>query len=358
MSSEISLKARAFFCFMLSCVLILSLSQINEQTISSILAVTLFAFIFDLILRKVLKKYSSGDKVVLVLSFFIALTLTSLLLVCIKKFFPQPETLAFPFIPAIPIAFFTTLFFLFREPVARTLGHLLPWLDSEKSQESNTRMIIPDLTCLEDGRICDLVRTGLLDQQLFLPYFLVEKVRDMMDEEDEVTKERGRQILESIRRLEAVGITCKKHSDKKTNNASSYQDLLFDYAKEHKATILSNDGALQTAIKPEHYDVPVVFLEAIASALKPNIPKGQQLSIKIQRLGKEPKQGIGYLDDRTMVVVNGGGDYLGRQVKIQILSQKYSASGRIIFCNLMDPPHSDGKTFAAVTSSDDYTQND
>lgn len=270
--------------------------------------------------------------------------------------YPQAE-LSFPFIPAIPIGCFITLFFVGTEPLLRGVRHLCPWLDADQVHHESGRSVIPDLACLEDGRICDLVRTGLFDQQLILPYFLIEKVRDMMEEDDEFLKERARQSLESIRRLEAFGILCKKHRDIRIKSESSFQDILLEYARLNNATILSNDSSLQTSIKPEYYHVPIIFLEAIASALKPTIPKGQQLSIKIQRLGKEPKQGIGYLDDRTMVVVNGGGDYLGRTVKIQILSQKYSTSGKIIFCNLIDGLNAEqSKNYASLIPSADYQE--
>lgn len=293
---------------------------------------------------------------VFALSFFLAVASTALLLKSVKMVFPQAE-LSFPFIPALPIGCFVTLFLISKEPLLRSVRYLFPWLDADLVQNESGRAIIPDLACLEDGRICDLVRTGLLDQQLILPYFLIEKVKDMMEEEDEFLKERARQSLDSIRRLEAFGILCKRHPDVRTKNDGSFQDTLLEYARVNKATILSNDSSLQTSIKPEHYDVPIVFLEAIASSLKPTIPKGQQLSIKIQRLGKEPKQGIGYLDDRTMVVVNGGGDYLGRTVKIQILSQKYSTSGKIIFCNLIDALNAEqNKHYASLVSSADYQE--
>jgi uncharacterized protein YacL len=85
-------------------------------------------------------------------------------------------------------------------------------------------------------------------------------------------------------------------------------------------------------------------IDTIANSLRPPIPKGEALSIKIQRLGKEPKQGIGYLDDGTMVVVNGGGDFLGKNVRTQVLSQKYSSSGKIVFCNVRDEDDSDDRS--------------
>ena len=92
---------------------------------------------------------------------------------------------------------------------------------------------------------------------------------------------------------------------------------------------------LQSPLRNEEDEVSVISLETIAAALKPGAQRGEILSIKIQRLGKEPKQGVGYLDDGTMVVVNGGGEFLGQLIRTQVLSQKYSSSGKIIFCNAL-----------------------
>jgi uncharacterized protein YacL len=102
-------------------------------------------------------------------------------------------------------------------------------------------------------------------------------------------------------------------------------------AKMAQSFVLTNE------VTPLRSDAECFFaIDAIANALRPPIPKGEMLSIKIQRLGKEPKQGIGYLDDGTMVVVNGGGDFLRRTVRTQVLSQKYSSSGKIVFCNVCE----------------------
>nr|NGX32845.1 putative PIN and TRAM-domain containing protein YacL [Candidatus Anoxychlamydiales bacterium] len=75
---------------------------------------------------------------------------------------------------------------------------------------------------------------------------------------------------------------------------------------------------------------------ALSNALKPLMQAGEQIKIKIQRYGKEPRQGVGYLEDGTMVVVNGGGDFIGEVIDAQVLSVKHTSSGRMIFCNAFD----------------------
>lgn len=82
--------------------------------------------------------------------------------------------------------------------------------------------------------------------------------------------------------------------------------------------------------------IRIINLHLLANALKPITQTGEFLHIKIQRYGKEPRQGVGYLEDGTMVVVNGGAEFIGETIKTQVLSVKHTSSGRMIFCNAMD----------------------
>jgi len=89
-----------------------------------------------------------------------------------------------------------------------------------------------------------------------------------------------------------------------------------------------------------------INLHDLSKALKPLMQTGEHIRIKIQRYGKEPRQGVGYLDDGTMVVVNGGGQFIGETIEVQVLSVKHTTSGRMIFCNAMTeemglPPYDD-----------------
>ena len=88
--------------------------------------------------------------------------------------------------------------------------------------------------------------------------------------------------------------------------------------------------------RAEVEDIVIIKLQALCCALKPLTQSGETINIKIQRYGKEARQGVGYLEDGTMVVVNGGAEYIGESVKAQVLSVKHTSSGRMIFCNAID----------------------
>ena len=87
--------------------------------------------------------------------------------------------------------------------------------------------------------------------------------------------------------------------------------------------------------------IRIINIHSLSNALKPLMQAGEFIKIKMQRYGKEPRQGVGYLDDGTMVVVNGGGNYIGETIDAKVLSVKHTTSGRMIFCNAIDEENFD-----------------
>lgn len=209
----------------------------------------------------------------------------------------------------------------------------IPFVQLSPTGQAKKRELILDLTAIEDTRLMDLARSGLLDHQLVLPTFITKEVQKGMEAQDEATKARFRKCYEHIKRLEnlpTLGLLQKEFHISDIDDSST---KLINAAKLIQAHILTSD---QGTVKPgEEDDVTIISLEGIANSIKPSAQRGEVLSIKIQRPGKEPKQGVGYLEDGTMVVVNGGGDFLGETIRTQVLSQKYSSSGKIIFCNAL-----------------------
>lgn len=205
--------------------------------------------------------------------------------------------------------------------------------EGDNAPAQGSRKFIPDQSVLEDGRVVDLARTGLFDGQIVVPSFLPRELKMQSEIGDEVSKAKARKALEALRRLESlprIGIQFKEIAPPET---VELDDKILHSAKLLNASLLTNENS---PLRAEANQNMFLAIDTIANALRPPIPKGEVLSIKIQRLGKEPKQGIGYLEDGTMVVVNGGGDFLGRNVKTQVLSQKYSSSGKIVFCNVRE----------------------
>lgn len=207
----------------------------------------------------------------------------------------------------------------------------IPFVKLSPSSQLKKKELILDISAIEDTRLTDLARSGILDDQLVLPLFLLKEIQKNMETAEEPTKTRYRKCYEQVKRLEslpALGLQVKEF------HASDLDDMwtkLLKVAKLTDAYVIVSEAP--TIKQDEEEGVTFVSIEGIANSIKPTAQRGETLTIKIQRPGKEPKQGVGYLEDGTMVVVNGGGDFLGETIKTQVLSQKYSSSGKIIFCN-------------------------
>jgi uncharacterized protein YacL len=229
----------------------------------------------------------------------------------------------------------------------------IPFVQLSPTGQAKKRELLLDLSAIEDTRLIDLARSGLLDHQLVLPTFVLKEVQKGMEAADEATKTRFRKCYENIKRLENLQSLGFQQKEFHINELDDMATKLLNAAKLIQAHILTSE--LNTLKQGEEEDVIIISLENIANSIKPSAQRGELLTIKIQRPGKEPKQGVGYLEDGTMVVVNGGGEFLGETIRTQVLSQKYSSSGKIIFCNAMQgdekiPIRASGTTFADDTS--------
>jgi uncharacterized protein YacL len=194
--------------------------------------------------------------------------------------------------------------------------------------------ILIDGSTLGDSRIIDLANSGLLDQHLIIPRFIMKELYAEAETGDEATKSKARRSLETIKKLEELPILNLRYNDTDFPEVKDQLNKLIRLARLIDANILTADISRVQIATIE--GVRIINLHTLSNALKPLMQAGEKLSIKIQRYGKEPRQGVGYLDDGTMVVVNGGGDYIGEIIEVQVLSVKHTASGRMIFCNTIE----------------------
>ncbi len=194
--------------------------------------------------------------------------------------------------------------------------------------------ILIDGSILADTRIIDLAASGLLDHQLIIPRFLIKELYAHIESPDEVIKTKAKRSLEVIKKLEQIAYLEVRFNEIDFPEVKEIPLKLIRLARLLDSNILTADiSKLQTASVE---NIRVINIHALSNALKPLMQTGEYIKIKIQRRGKEPMQGVGYLEDGTMVVVNGGGDFIGEQIDAQVLSVKHTSSGRMIFCNSLD----------------------
>jgi uncharacterized protein YacL len=192
--------------------------------------------------------------------------------------------------------------------------------------------LLADASVLGDGRIIDLATSGMLDQALLIPRFVMKELYASAEVGDEAIKTRAKRALDSIKKLESYPDLGLRYNDTDFPEVSDVNHKLVRLARLLDANILSADISRVQMASIE--GVRIINIHALSNALKPLMQTGEIIKIKVQRYGKEPRQGVGYLDDGTMVVINGGGDYIGEMVSAQVLSVKHTTSGRMIFCNI------------------------
>ncbi len=196
--------------------------------------------------------------------------------------------------------------------------------------------LVIDISALADARILDVAVTGLFDSQLIIPRFVIKELYAQAETSDEVNKAKARRALEVIKKLEDIPSLDLRLNDTDFPDVREISGKLIRLSRLLDANIITADISRIQISGLE--GVRVINMHTLSNALKPLMQTGECIKIKIQRYGKEPRQGVGYLEDGTMVVVNGGGDFIGDLIGAQVLSVKHTSSGRMIFCNAFEEP--------------------
>ncbi len=194
--------------------------------------------------------------------------------------------------------------------------------------------LLLDQSVLADARIIDVAATGIFDHQLVVPRFILKELYAQSETGDEVTKTKARRALDVLKKLEALPSLVLRYNDTDFPEVKDLTGKMARLARLIDANLLSAD--ISRVQMGSMDGVRVINLHTLANALKPLMQAGEFIKIKIQRLGKEAEQGVGYLEDGTMVVVNGGGRYIGETIECRVLSVKHTTAGRMIFCNALD----------------------
>lgn len=227
----------------------------------------------------------------------------------------------------------------------------IPFIKFKPNSQKKKDLLI-DTSLLLDPRIIDLAASGLLDCHLVVPRYLVKELYDMSESSDELLRGKARRCLETIKKLEGIPSLDLRFAEADFPEIKDPMAKLVRLARLIDANIFTADSnrIQQSTIE----GIRIVNIHILSTALKPLAQTGEYLNIKIQRYGKEPRQGVGYLDDGTMVVVNGGAEFIGEGIRAQVLSVKHTSSGRMIFCNATDE-NCDSDSAMAPSESYDHT---
>jgi uncharacterized protein YacL len=233
-----------------------------------------------------------------------------------------------------PTAIFLCCSYLGMFIIIRALESAYDLFPFSKNSQMQKRELLLDGSALNDNRTVELATTGLLDHQLVVPRFVLKDLSYLLENGDEAQKAKSRRSFENLRKLESIPSLGLRYEERDFEEITDNNLKLLHLANELEASIFTVEGTRIQNSSHEH--VRFISIPTLTSILKPITQTGEFLNIKIQRYGKEPRQGVGYLEDGTMVVVNGGAEFIGETIKSQVLSVKHTASGRMIFCNALE----------------------
>ncbi len=187
-----------------------------------------------------------------------------------------------------------------------------------------------DTSVIIDGRIADVCQTGFIEGTLLVPRFVLKELQNIADSSDVLRRAKGRHGLDVLKLLqgESSRVTLRIIEDD-PRDVRDVDGKLVSLARQYNAKVVTNDFNLNKVAQIE--GVQVLNINDLANALKPVVLPDEQMQVKIIKEGKEPGQGVGYLDDGTMVVVDGGRPYLGKSVDALVTSVLQTAAGRMIF---------------------------
>lgn len=196
--------------------------------------------------------------------------------------------------------------------------------------------IVVDTSAVIDGRIAEIVDSGFLYGTLIVPRFVLDEVQRIADSPDTLRRNRGRRGLEILARLQKDSPTPVIVVDQDVPEVAEVDGKLVELAKRYSRAVLTNDFNLNRVARLE--GVHVLNLNELANALKPIAIPGENLAVTVVKDGKEPNQGIGYLDDGTMVVIENGHRHLNATITVTVTSIHQTAAGRMIFASPQSDP--------------------
>lgn len=198
-------------------------------------------------------------------------------------------------------------------------------------ERGNPKLV--DTSVIIDGRIAEVCQTGFVEGTLIVPRFVLKELQNIADSADELRRVRGRRGLDILKQLQQPDsrVVVEVIEDDPPGVQEVDGKLIY-LAREFRAKILTNDLNLNKVAQID--GIEVLNLNDLANALKPALLPDEQLHVRIVKEGKEALQGVGYLDDGTMVVVDGGKEFVGKEVMALVTSVLQTTAGRMIFGKL------------------------
>lgn len=214
---------------------------------------------------------------------------------------------------------------------------IIPFVEFAK-QTRGSRPMLLDTSVLIDGRIADIASTGIIESQLVVPRFVLDELQHVADSADKLKRNRGRRGLDVLARLQSdkrLEVVLYDGNPRDDSGDADVDAKLLLLAKELSARVLTNDLNLNKVAQLRGVDV--ININQLANAVKPVVLPGERMSVRIVKAGDQPGQGVGFLDDGTMVVIEQGRSHLNEEVDFTVTSALQTSAGKMVFGRISEP---------------------
>jgi uncharacterized protein YacL len=201
--------------------------------------------------------------------------------------------------------------------------------EEESPTAVNMKPKILDTSVIIDGRIADICQTKFLEGVVVIPQFVLEELQHIADSSDVLKRNRGRRGLDVLNRMQKEITVDVEIYEGDFEEVQEVDSKLVKLAKKLEGILVTNDFNLNKVC--EFQNVEVLNINDLANAVKPVVLPGEELNVHVIKDGKEDKQGVAYLDDGTMIVVEEGRNYIGKTIEVLVTSVLQTSAGRMIF---------------------------
>jgi len=252
---------------------------------------------------------------------------------------PDPVGKILPFFAVLLFCYFGVALFVTRKT---DIGNILGGLSTRREESGggasswaqSGRTTLLDTSVIIDGRVADIAKTGFIPGTLLIPRFVLNELQYIADSPDNLRRARGRRGMEVLAELQKAPSVVVRISDIDVEGVREVDDKLVILARQMKCPILTNDYNLNRIA--ELQGVAILNINELANAVKSVVLPGETLTISIIQEGKEVNQGVGYMDDGTMVVIENGNKLIGQTKDVSVTKVLQTAAGRMIFAKPED----------------------
>lgn len=291
-------------------------------------------------LRTLFSKVSAQNLLAAMLGLIAGLIMAALLAFPLSLL-PAPFGKVMPFVGAMLFGYFGVAIFVMRQNdlfgvFSSLTNRGAASSESATSAHAGGRTILLDTSVIIDGRIADIAHTGFMPGTLLIPRFVLNELQYIADSPDSLKRQRGRRGMDVLAQLQKDPMISVKINDIDVEGVHEVDDKLVILARQLRCPILTNDYNLNRIA--ELQGVPILNVNELANAVKSILLPGETLEIFVIQEGKESGQGVGYMDDGTMVVIENGNKYMNQEIPVTVTKVLQTAAGRMIFARPEDRP--------------------